>query len=41
LRAIIVHCQSPQASGYTPSDFARVKLSPEKLDKIFAEITVD
>jgi amino acid adenylation domain-containing protein/non-ribosomal peptide synthase protein (TIGR01720 family) len=41
LRAIIIHCQSPQAGGYTPSDFARVKLSPEKLEKIFAEISLD
>ncbi|WP_375509328.1 amino acid adenylation domain-containing protein [uncultured Nostoc sp.] len=38
LRALIVRSQSPDAFGYTPSDFPDVELSQEKLEKAFAEI---
>jgi len=41
LRAIIAHCQSPEAGGYTPSDFPDVELTQEKLDKALAEILLD
>ena len=34
LRAIISHCQSPQAGGYTPSDFPRAKVSQAVLDRL-------
>lgn len=38
LRALIAHCLSPDAGGYTPSDFPNVKLSQAKLDKVLAGI---
>jgi non-ribosomal peptide synthase protein (TIGR01720 family) len=38
LRALIVHCQSPEAGGYTPSDFPLAQLSQDDLDQAFAEI---
>lgn len=38
LRSLIAHCQSPEAGGFTPSDFPDVELSQEKLDKALAEI---
>jgi amino acid adenylation domain-containing protein/non-ribosomal peptide synthase protein (TIGR01720 family) len=38
LRTLIVRSQSPDAVGYTPSDFPDVELSQEKLEKAFAEI---
>ncbi|MEH2082689.1 MAG: amino acid adenylation domain-containing protein [Nostoc sp.] len=38
LRALIVHSQSADVFGYTPSDFPDVELSQEKLEKAFAEI---
>jgi amino acid adenylation domain-containing protein/non-ribosomal peptide synthase protein (TIGR01720 family) len=33
LRDLIAHCQSPDAGGYTPSDFSTARLSQDKLDK--------
>jgi amino acid adenylation domain-containing protein/non-ribosomal peptide synthase protein (TIGR01720 family) len=36
LRELIAHCRSPQAGGYTPSDFPLTGLSQTKLDKILA-----
>ena len=41
LRAIITHCQSPDAGGYTPSDFPRVGLSQEQLNQILVELDLD
>jgi amino acid adenylation domain-containing protein/non-ribosomal peptide synthase protein (TIGR01720 family) len=41
LQALIAHCQSPDAGGYTPSDFPNIELSQEKLDQILAEINLD
>ncbi len=37
LRALIAHCQSPNAGGYTPSDFSLAKLDQRKLDKVLAK----
>jgi non-ribosomal peptide synthase protein (TIGR01720 family) len=37
LRSIIAHCQSPEAGGYTPSDFADVELSQADIDALLAE----
>jgi amino acid adenylation domain-containing protein/FkbH-like protein/non-ribosomal peptide synthase protein (TIGR01720 family)/FkbM family methyltransferase len=38
LEAIIDHCISKEAGGYTPSDFPEVDLSQETLDELLAEI---
>ncbi|MEH1922365.1 amino acid adenylation domain-containing protein [Nostoc sp.] len=38
LRSLITHCQSPDAIGYTPSDFSAAKLSQKQLDKFLAKI---
>jgi non-ribosomal peptide synthase protein (TIGR01720 family) len=38
LRALIEHCQSADAGGYTPSDFPEVELSQDKLDAVLAEL---
>jgi len=40
LAALIVHCQSPETQGYTPSDFPEMGFSQDELDDIlddFAE----
>lgn len=33
LQALIRHCQSPEAGGYTPSDFSKARLSQTELDR--------
>lgn len=38
LRALITHCQSPEAGGYTPSDFSNAKLSQASLDRLVAKV---
>jgi amino acid adenylation domain-containing protein/non-ribosomal peptide synthase protein (TIGR01720 family) len=38
LRSLIAHCQSPEAGGYTPADFAKSTLSQETLDKLVAKV---
>ena len=38
LRTLIRHCQSPEAGGYTPSDFPEAPLSQAELDQVLAEI---
>lgn len=38
LRAIIAHCQSPEAGGYTPSDFPEAEVSQKDLDMLLARI---
>jgi non-ribosomal peptide synthase protein (TIGR01720 family) len=38
LRALIVHCQSPDAGTYTPSDFAEFEWSEEYFQDIIAEV---
>jgi non-ribosomal peptide synthase protein (TIGR01720 family) len=38
LEEIITHCQSPDAGGYTPSDFPDVELEQDELDELLAEL---
>ncbi|BAY99585.1 amino acid adenylation domain protein [Tolypothrix tenuis PCC 7101] len=38
LRSLIVHCQSPNAGGFTPSDFPQMQFSQQELDELMAEI---
>jgi non-ribosomal peptide synthase protein (TIGR01720 family) len=38
LRSLIAHCQSPEAGGYTPSDFSKAKLSQATLDRLVARV---
>jgi non-ribosomal peptide synthase protein (TIGR01720 family) len=38
LRALIAHCQSPDAVGYTPSDFAEFDWNQEELNDLLAVI---
>jgi non-ribosomal peptide synthase protein (TIGR01720 family) len=38
LRSLITHCQSPEAGGYTPSDFPQMQFSPKELDELLAEL---
>jgi microcystin synthetase protein McyA len=35
---LIEHCLSPDAGGYTPSDFPVAQLNQQELDDILAEI---
>lgn len=39
LRSLLVHCQSPDAGGYTPADFPKAKLNQADLDTLIARIT--
>src|ERR687886_738282 len=34
LRSLITYCQSPEAGGYTPSDFPEINLNQKKLDEV-------
>jgi non-ribosomal peptide synthase protein (TIGR01720 family) len=38
LRALIVHCQSPDARGFTPSDFPKMNLSQQELDELITAL---
>ncbi len=38
LKDLIARCQSPDAGGYTPSDFSKAGLSQQELDDLIAEI---
>lgn len=38
LRSLILHCQSPDAGGYTPSDFPQISLNQSELDGFLAEL---
>jgi non-ribosomal peptide synthase protein (TIGR01720 family) len=38
LEGIIAHCQSPEAGGYTPSDFPLAQLSQQDLDTLIAHL---
>jgi non-ribosomal peptide synthase protein (TIGR01720 family) len=40
LRALIDHCQSPDAGGFTPSDFPDAELSQSQLDGLLARINL-
>jgi non-ribosomal peptide synthase protein (TIGR01720 family) len=39
LEALIVHCRSPEAGGFTPSDFPEVELSHGELEELIAELS--
>ena len=39
LRALIAHCQSPAAGGYTPSDFPLARLDRQELDELVARFS--
>jgi non-ribosomal peptide synthase protein (TIGR01720 family) len=38
LRVLIGHCQSPEAGGYTPSDFPAMQLSQQELDELMTTL---
>jgi non-ribosomal peptide synthase protein (TIGR01720 family) len=38
LRDLIQHCRSPQAGGFTPSDFSKMKVSQAELDELLADL---
>jgi non-ribosomal peptide synthase protein (TIGR01720 family) len=38
LCALIEHCQSPEAGGYTPSDFSKARLSQKDLDRFLGNL---
>jgi non-ribosomal peptide synthase protein (TIGR01720 family) len=38
LRRLIEHCRSPEAGGYTPSDFGKARVSQRDLDSLLARI---
>lgn len=38
LKNLIIHCQSTDSQGYTPSDFSAAKVSQKQLDKFMAKI---
>jgi len=38
LHTIIVHCQAPDARGFTPSDFPNMKLSQQELDELLTAL---
>jgi microcystin synthetase protein McyA len=40
LRELIEHCLSPEAGGYTPSDFADVSLTSAQLRSVLSELTL-
>ena len=39
LHTLIAHCQSPEAGGYTPSDFSQARLSQRELDQLMATVS--
>ena len=41
LRDLIAHCISPEAGGYTPSDFEKANLSREDLDDVMDSLDLD
>ena len=38
LRSFLSHCASPEAGGFTPSDFPEANLSQEELDDIMSQL---
>jgi len=38
LRGLIRYCQSPDAGGFTPSDFSKARLSQKSLDKLLKNL---
>ncbi|WP_448265490.1 amino acid adenylation domain-containing protein [Nostoc sp. DSM 114159] len=41
LTDLITHCQSPQAGGFTPSDFPEAQLNQQELDDLVAQLNLD
>jgi amino acid adenylation domain-containing protein/non-ribosomal peptide synthase protein (TIGR01720 family) len=41
LRTLIRHCQSPEAGGYTPSDFPLARISQHALDEILTHLLTE
>jgi amino acid adenylation domain-containing protein/non-ribosomal peptide synthase protein (TIGR01720 family) len=41
LESIVTHCMSPEAGGFTPSDFPEAALSQQELDKFLTAIELD
>jgi non-ribosomal peptide synthase protein (TIGR01720 family) len=41
LREIVAHCQSPEAGGYTPSDFPLAGLDDDALNQILTQVEFD
>ena len=41
LRGLILHCQSPGAGGYTPSDFPLAKIGQRALDEILTRLPTE
>jgi non-ribosomal peptide synthase protein (TIGR01720 family) len=41
LRSLIAHCQSPEAGGYTPSDFPLAKLDQQTLDELLVQSQIE
>ena len=41
LQALLAHCRSPEAGGYTPSDFPLARVGQEDLDRVFDEVELD
>jgi amino acid adenylation domain-containing protein/non-ribosomal peptide synthase protein (TIGR01720 family) len=39
LCTLIAHCQSPEAGGYTPSDFPKMRLSQQELDALVTALS--
>jgi non-ribosomal peptide synthase protein (TIGR01720 family) len=40
LKSLIAHCQSPEAGGFTPSDFPEAELNQEELEELVAKLSV-
>jgi non-ribosomal peptide synthase protein (TIGR01720 family) len=38
LRTLILHCRSPKAGGYTPSDFPQMRLNQRELDELLTAL---
>ncbi|HYJ85572.1 MAG TPA: condensation domain-containing protein, partial [Pyrinomonadaceae bacterium] len=38
IRILIAHCQSAEAKGYTPSDFAKARVTQQDLDKLLGKV---
>lgn len=41
VRSLIAHCLSPEAGGFTPSDFTLVKLTQAELDQVLDEASIN
>ncbi|MEO7330087.1 MAG: condensation domain-containing protein [Minicystis sp.] len=41
LRDLITHCRSPEAGGYSPSDFRKVRLDQHELDDVLSDLDAE